>query len=331
MRHRILMCALVWIGVHNLKATTFFVKQDGSGAGTSWADAVGDLNAALFVAEAGDQVWVANGTYFPTNQTNRKISFRIPSGVQVFGGFLGNETSIEERNIDNQLSILSGNIGSKSDNSDNSFTIVLFEKADGNTILDGFVITDGNADGVGPSADRERCGGGMYIDGSGEGNQCRPNIKNCIFQQNFARDGGAIYINGRGGVCNPVFVNCKFHKNKADLDGGAIFSDGRHDGIANTEFHDCDFDSNQANYGGALCNYGGKGKCNPSIKNCLFKNNEALLRGGAIFNMDVEGEAKPVINDTQFVDNQAVAGEVVYTFSKPTSKDSTDKAKLKLN
>ncbi len=330
MRHRILMCALVLIVSYSLNATTIYVKQDGSGAGTSWADAVGDLNTALFVANAGDQVWVASGTYYPTTQVNRKVSFRIPSGVQVFGGFSGNESSVDQRSKD-QLSILSGNIGSKSDDSDNSYTVVLIEKADENTILDGFVIADGTADGVGPSADKERCGAGMYIDGSGEGNQANPNIKNCAFQNNFARDGGAIYINGRGGVCNPVFINCNFHKNKADLDGGAIFSDGRHSGMANAEFINCDFDSNQANYGGALCNYGGKGKSNPSIKNCIFRNNEALLRGGAIFNMDVEGEAKPIINDTQFVDNQAIAGEVVYTFSKPTTKDSADKTKLKMN
>ncbi|MCU0347579.1 MAG: hypothetical protein MUC59_11615, partial [Saprospiraceae bacterium] len=70
---------------------------------------------------------------------------------------------------------------------------------------------------------------------------------------------------------------------------------------------------------------------NPTIKNCIFRNNEAYLRGGAIFNMDVEGEAKPIINDSQFVDNQAVAGEGVYTFSKPEPKGKTETVKLKMN
>jgi hypothetical protein len=110
-----------------------------------------------------------------------------------------------------------------------------------------------------------------------------------------------------------------------------MFNDGRHRGTANPVLQNCTFTSNHANYGGALCNYGGKGQCNPTIKGCVFRNNEALLRGGAIFNMDVEGEAKPVINDCQFVDNQAVAGEGIYTFSKPEPRTKTEQVKLKTN
>ena len=47
--------------------------------------------------------------------------------------------------------------------------------------------------------------------------------------------------------------------------------------------------------------------------------------------MDVEGEAKPVINDSQFVGNQAVAGDGIYTFSKPEPREKTEKVKLKMN
>ncbi len=314
-----------------LHATTIYVKQGGTGAGNSWTEATGDLNSALFVAQPGDQVWVAKGSYYPTSQNDRRITFAIPSGVKVYGGFNGNETNAGQRNSNTQKTILSGNIGSKTDNSDNSYTVVFIKNADDNTVLDGFIISDGNADGAGPSADKDRCGAGMYIDGSGAGNTSSPTIQNCIFQNNFARDGGAVYVNGRGGICNPAFVNCDFHNNRVDLDGGAIFNDGRHGGFANSTFKDCQFSNNQANYGGALCNYGGKGQCNPILKNCVFRSNEAFLRGGAIFNMDVEGEAKPIVNDCQFVDNQAVAGESMYTFSKPEPKQKTESVKLKMN
>ena len=331
MRHRFFVCAVVWIAVLNLHATTIYVRQGSSGAGNSWADAAGDLNAALFIAQPGDQVWVARGTYYPTNQKDRKIAFTIPSGVKVYGGFIGNETSVGQRDFKAQKSILSGNIGSKTDHSDNSFTIVFIKNADESTLLDGFIVADGTADGAGPSGDKDRCGAGIYIDGSGRGGDSKPVIQNCTFQNNYARDGGAAYVNGRGGVCNPSFINCEFQSNKVDLDGGAIFNDGRHHGIANTVLQNCVFTGNQANYGGALCNYGGKGQCNPVIKGCIFRNNEAFLRGGAIFNMDMEGEAKPVINDCQFVDNQAVAGEVMYTFSKPEPKEKTEQVKLKMN
>lgn len=331
MRHRFLVCVVFYIAMINLHANTIYVKQGAGGTGNSWADAAGDLNAVLFIAQSGDQIWVAKGTYYPTSQEDRRISFTIPSGVKIYGGFAGNETSIGQRNTKSQKTVLSGNIGSKADNSDNSFTVILFKNSNEGTLLDGFVISDGSADGAGPSADKDRCGAGVYIDGSGEGNSASPTIQNCIFQNNFARDGGAAYVNGRGGICNPTFINCDFKNNRVDLDGGAIFNDGRHSGFANTILKDCEFDSNQANYGGAVCNYGGKGQCNPTIKNCIFRNNEAFLRGGAIFNMDVEGEAKPIVNDCQFVDNQAVAGESMYTFSKPEPKQKTESVKLKMN
>lgn len=331
MRHRFLIGAVVWIAALNLQATTIYVKQGGTGAGNSWADATGDLPAALFIAQPGDQIWVAKGAYYPTNQLDRRIAFSIPSGVKVYGGFIGNESSIDQRDVKAQKTILSGNIGSKTDQFDNSYTVILIKNADENTLLDGFIITDGAADGTGPSADKDRCGGGVYIDGSGENNVSRPKIQNCIFQNNYARDGGAVYVNGRGGMCSPIFFNCVFQSNRVDLDGGAIFNDGRQGGVANSSFHICEFNSNQANYGGAICNYGGKGQCNPNIKNCIFRNNEAFLRGGAIFNMDVQGEAKPMINDCQFVDNRAVAGESIYTFSKPETKEKTETVKLKMN
>lgn len=331
MRHRFLLCAAALAVVLNLNAATIYVKQGGIGSGSSWGDATGDLNAALFVAQPGDQVWVAKGTYHPTTQKDRSIAFIIPSGVKVYGGFNGNETSVGQRDVRYQKSILSGNIGLKNDISDNSYTVVFIKNADKSTLLDGFVVSDGNADGAGPSADKERCGAGIYIEGTGSGNESSPVIQNCIFQNNIARDGGAAYVNGRGGICNPTFINCEFQNNKVDLDGGAVFNDGRHKGVANPVFQNCLFSSNKANYGGALCNYGGKGQCNPNIKNCIFRSNEAYLRGGAIFNMDVEGEAKPIINDSQFIDNQAVAGEGVYTFSKPALKEKSENVKLKMN
>jgi hypothetical protein len=331
MGHRFLASMVFVFAMLQLNATTYFVKQGGTGAGSSWGDASGDLTAVLFMAQTGDQVLVAKGTYYPTTQKDRSISFAIPSGVKVYGGLNGTETSVGQRGAKDQKSILSGNIGSKTDHSDNSYTVVLIQNANQSTLLDGFIISDGNADGVGPSADKDRCGGGVYIDGSGVGNESSPTIQNCVFQNNFGRDGGAAYVNGRGGISNPTFINCEFQNNKVDLDGGAMFNDGRHRGTANPVLQNCTFTSNHANYGGALCNYGGKGQCNPIIKGCVFRNNEALLRGGAIFNMDVEGEAKPVINDCQFVDNQAVAGEGIYTFSKPEPRTKTEQVKLKTN
>lgn len=304
--------------------TVLFVKQNGTGGGTSWEDATGDLVSALFAANPGDQVWVASGTFYPTTDSNRKKSFIIPSGVKVYGGFAGHETSPQEREFQNNKSVLSGDIGEVADTRDNSTSIVYLRNVDENTLLDGFVITDGTADGTGPAADRNRCGAALFIDGSGPQGKSKPTIQNCIFQNNYSRDGGAVYLNGRAGNCEAIFKNCQFLKNKADLDGGAVFNDGRHDGKANPEFNNCTFSGNEGNYGGAICNYGGRGESSPRLQKCVFRDNEAYLRGGAIFNMDVEGVTKPVINGCQFVNNKAVSGNGMYTFSKPKGHEKVN-------
>ena len=317
----ILLTGITSLVALQISAITIYVKPGGVGNGSSWSAATGNLASTLQQAKSGDQVWVAKGTYYPTSDNNRKLSFSIPIGVKVYGGFAGSETSTQQRNIQSDKSVLSGNIGSKSDHSDNSFTVVQMINSNEKNQLDGFVITDGNADGVGPSGDRERCGGALYIRVLEGSIRNSPVVQNCIFQNNYARDGGAVYLYGRDGEFTPEFNNCQFINNSANLDGGAVFSDGRHGGKANPSFTSCIFSGNKGNYGGALCNYGGGGESSPTINNCVFSNNEAFLRGGAIFNMDIDGETKPVVNGCQFVDNKAVAGKGMYTFSKYAEKE----------
>ncbi len=60
-----------------------YVNAAASGAnnGTSWQNAYPDLQAALAAATAGQQIWVAAGTYKPTAGTDRAISFKLKAGV----------------------------------------------------------------------------------------------------------------------------------------------------------------------------------------------------------------------------------------------------------
>ena len=306
-----------------LNAEIYYVSPNTTGRGTSWEDANGDLVAVLFAANYGDEVWVAEGTYYTSYDNDRTRSFIISKGVKVLGGFSGNETNAFERNPIKNKVVLSGNIGDKNSAHDNAYTVVLIGSADENTVLDGFSIIDGTANSTGTTAKPSRSGAGLYVMGAGEANTAAPVIKNCIFYNNYARDGGAVYNNGRGGNASPTFENCKFYSNRADLDGGALFNDGRQNGISSPILINCDFQSNEGNYGGAICNYGSKGKANPQLNACTFSNNEAFLRGGCIFNMDIEGEAAPQLNDCQFMENAATAGAGVYTFSDSQSNQKT--------
>ncbi len=83
----------------------------GANDGTSWADAFMDLHDALAVAVAGDEVWIAAGTYKPDRGTgDRNMSFLIPAGVALYGGFDGWETDREQRDRVPNPTILSGDL-----------------------------------------------------------------------------------------------------------------------------------------------------------------------------------------------------------------------------
>ena len=86
--------------------TTYYVDldADGSATGASWTDAFTTLQDALAVVSDGDQIWVAEGVYYPDMgggqiDNDRSASFRIPSGVALYGGFAGNETSFHRKGL----------------------------------------------------------------------------------------------------------------------------------------------------------------------------------------------------------------------------------------
>ena len=97
---------LLFATVASWAQTTYFVKADGN-SGTSWKTAFVTLQQALTTATSGDQIWIAAGTYKPTQQAgngteNRDMAFVLKAGVKIYGGFAGNETALDQR----QLSIL---------------------------------------------------------------------------------------------------------------------------------------------------------------------------------------------------------------------------------
>jgi len=122
-------------------AGVVYVVPGGAGAqtGADWANAK-DLQAALIAAASGDQLWVKAGTYEPTTGTDRSATFQLKSGVAVYGGFAGTETMLSQRDSSANITILSGDIGSLGDISDNSYHVVTGNGVDATAIIDGLII-----------------------------------------------------------------------------------------------------------------------------------------------------------------------------------------------
>ena len=265
------------------------------GDGLSWATAFPDLQSALAYAcpQRVTEIWVAQGLYKPTSTTARTVSFVMTNGVGIYGGFVGNETALNQRpRIDPvngsggasqpSSSTLSGDIGTVGNNSDNSYHVISNPAGlTATALLDGFVITGGNANGSG----NNNTGGGVFNDGSGSGHWCSPSFQNCSFLSNTASaDGGAMYNTGFGfGESSPQLTNCLFLNNNASLTGGAIYNNGSL-GESSPGLTNCVLQANTANNGGgAMYNYGFNGTSRPGLTNCSFLSNTVVRAGGAIY------------------------------------------------
>lgn len=125
-----------------------YVDQTASGAndGSSWTDAYVDLQFAMNIGDEGQQIWVAEGTYKPTDGTDRDQTFTIYDSNEIYGGFNGTEASLSQRDWKSNPTILSGEIGSLG-HADNSYNVMRASLGGGSCSLNGFIIEGGNADG----------------------------------------------------------------------------------------------------------------------------------------------------------------------------------------
>src|SRR5258706_12926625 len=288
----ILIAAVFGIIPAHASGVIYYVKSNASGAnnGSSWTNAYTDLQFALAAASSGDEIWVAAGTYKPVLSIERHHSFFLKNGVAIYGGFAGTETLRAQRDPSMNDTILSGDIGAVGDNSDNSYHVVVGENVDNTTMLDGFTITTGNANG--DSLYNFDVGGGMYI------NNSNPTLADLVFIANSALNGGGIFAQG-----SLTLVRSTLRNNHADSDGGAIATSATIDLQSTTLYQ------NQAgNEGGAI--YIASNSAIPtSIINSTLVQNQATRGGG----VSVHGNSEISISNSTLVNNSApITGGGIY-------------------
>lgn len=311
-------------------------NTSGSHDGKTWATAYASVQDALTAGAA--EIWVAKGTYTPG--TDRSATFHLLNGGALYGGFTGSETLLSQRDWQRNPTILDGK---------GAYHVVT--GAD-DAILDGFTITGGKGSqdspaGVGlniggaPGGRGRFAGGGGGAggrpihtspqavmsganNGSGAGMinfKVAPTVRNCVFENNEAGKGGAVYNMTStefrpGASANsriPVFINCVFRKNSAHGRGGGVSNDM---GTAPV-FLNCVFEDNETpQKGGGMYNDFG---CSPTLINCLFTGNSAQSAAG----MGNDGGSSPVLYFCTFTKNHATDyGAPLYQGTGPASNPS---------
>jgi len=193
----------------------------GADDGSSWVNAFRGplgLRSALAAAQEGDEVWVADGRYVPgLAGSPRTTAFTVPSGVAVYGGFAGGETSLDSRRPEVFTATLSGDMAGNGNSppTDNALHVVVLADCAQATVLDGFVVRDGVANGS--SASLGTRGGGMLITGGA------PTVRSCVFDASHASlFGGGIAVIG----ASPLVDRCVFRNNLAHSGVGIYHAEG---------------------------------------------------------------------------------------------------------
>ncbi len=203
-----------------------YVRANATGAnnGTSWDNAYKLLDEAIGSVQAGQKIWVATGTYVPTG-TDLDESFNIVGGMELYGGFAGNETSLSQRNIGANPTFLSGDV--LGDDIDNDFSanrvdnrlhvirVTAGTPATAFAVIDGFTIESGNASILAADPAENRRGGGIYA-------VAPMKVRNCNFNNNRADSGGAIMVPTPAGSGMEIY-NCVFEKNSTTVRAAGIY------------------------------------------------------------------------------------------------------------
>ncbi|MEE9438332.1 MAG: right-handed parallel beta-helix repeat-containing protein, partial [Saprospiraceae bacterium] len=148
--------------------------------GFTWNTAFNNLSKAVLKANTCglDTIYIAQGLYLPNSinpSDSREATFYLNNGLKLFGGF---PSGGGVRDINQNITILSGNIGDSTLVVDNAYTVVTIQNGADTTTVDGLMIMDGYANGP----FNKSFGGGIRNEANGYGMVSCPVISNCIIK-----------------------------------------------------------------------------------------------------------------------------------------------------
>ena len=318
-----------------------FVDIDAVGVnnGSSWQNAYNHLRDAITASSSGDEIRVAQGLYRPDRGSgvtlgDRGATFRLVDNVTLSGGYAGyGEPFPDARNIAVYETVLSGdlagndaqtidvcNLLSAASRSENCYNVVTGTDCNETTVVDGFTITGGNANG---SRDRDKYGGGVHdgnltlknccivgnsaFYGGGVGCYGGGMILESIVSGNCARSGGGIY-NVLKVVGSTISGNCAIQYSGG---GMSILSEA-------ATVTDSRIDDNRASQnGGGLYIV----SCNPMLTRCSLAGNSANVNGGGIYVDGGTSGGNPNFHQCSIVGNTAGGdGGGIHTYGYSLSK-----------
>ncbi|MDJ0765001.1 MAG: right-handed parallel beta-helix repeat-containing protein [Myxococcota bacterium] len=318
------------------------------GLGECWDDAFVSvqegIDAAYELIESKSEkglceVWVARGVYY-TFVSAEEDTITLKPGVSVFGGFSGNETGFDDRDILENETVLHA---AKGPNSSRRVKTVVTGSTD--SVLDGFTIAHAAEYGMDNKYSDPRVSNCTFMMNATAGmtnDKSAPVVKHCVFKENANRGmknhessprivGCTFDNNGTDGLLNtakssPDIRDCRFINN---LESGmynlhassptvtnCVFVGNGNSGVINKikaepTFLNCIFRENTAFQddddsispnGGAIKNYH---SCDLTVVNSLFIDNTAAGTGGAIYS---EYECSTMIKSCSFIGNVAQKG-----------------------
>ncbi len=287
-----------------------FVNQNltgGANDGSSWENAFTDLESAMSVSTPG-QIWIAAGTYLPPTQSDGAY-FQLNVPHALYGGFAGNEQSLEERDIALNETRLSGDLSQNDastnvllNKNDNALHVLYIpEMSAASIIIDGISFSNGFS----PINDLEA--DGFIIQGAGILSYTTIHVSHCTFKENVGVNGSSIYLSPEAAtstIKNSVFTN-NWSNNRS---AGILI-----DQAEQVSIEDCEFTNSITNRGMVYPRWAH----NTTIKNCLFENNVAEndFWSAGIFNWN---SLNTQIDSCEFVKLASENGSAIYFDGRDT-------------